>query len=457
MSFFLSIILQIGLIQTELKNYVSKFEKAEETKHMSIGISIRNLENGKEVYQHQSAHAFTPASTLKLLSTGLALEKWGPDYRFKTKVYHTGKINEGVIKGDLIISTDFDPSFGTKFDPESRIQKMIDLLKAKGINKIEGKIIVIQDERLSPNGHWLVQDLGNYYAALARRFNYQSNQVGLSFNTLGALDSIPTLNNIPDFLKTYSFNNKIKIAASHTGDQSYIFNYPGDKTYYMVGTLGQNNPSFIVKASISHPEDLFIFDFSQSLKTANIGLENKIFIEKTITDLFEIESIALSELIKECNFKSDNFIAEALSLKLCQDSISFKDYVRKSCGIYTEFLNIYDGSGLSPQNSLSPYFLSNFLFSMSQSPHFDAYYKSLPVVGKDGTVASLDPKNLSKGKVRCKSGTINSVKSYAGYISSNKGKKYSFSFVINGIFEDSEKIAKKTLENIIILSQKHLP
>ena len=97
-------------------------------------------------------------------------------------------------------------------------------------------------------------------------------------------------------------------------------------------------------------------------------------------------------------------------------------------------LRIEDGSGLSRLNTVSPAFLAGFLRAMTRSRGFDAFLASLPKPG-EGTLSTLLPKLPAdqKNRIRVKSGSMDGVLCYSGYILDEEGKPSRvFSFMVNG-------------------------
>ena len=97
-------------------------------------------------------------------------------------------------------------------------------------------------------------------------------------------------------------------------------------------------------------------------------------------------------------------------------------------------IRIEDGSGLSRLNTVSPAFLVDYLRAMSRSKAFDAFLASLPKPG-EGTLSTLLPKLPAdqKNRVRVKSGSMDGVLCYSGYILDEEGKPSRvFSFMVNG-------------------------
>ena len=83
--------------------------------HAAIGISVKKVGDGTTVLAHQAGMALTPASVTKLLPTVFALQERGKDFRFKTRVGYTGKIQDGTLTGDLILVAAGDPTNRRKY------------------------------------------------------------------------------------------------------------------------------------------------------------------------------------------------------------------------------------------------------------------------------------------------------------------------------------------------------
>ncbi|HLL90279.1 MAG TPA: D-alanyl-D-alanine carboxypeptidase, partial [Tepidisphaeraceae bacterium] len=74
-----------------------------------VGIALERLGDGRPsaaavLYKHNSDIPLIPASNLKLLTTAAALERLGPDFKFRTRLARRGD--------DLVLVGDGDPSLG---------------------------------------------------------------------------------------------------------------------------------------------------------------------------------------------------------------------------------------------------------------------------------------------------------------------------------------------------------
>ena len=89
-----------------------------------------------------------------------------------------------------------------------------------------------------------------------------------------------------------------------------------------------------------------------------------------------------------------------------------------------------DASGLSRENRVTAYGLTQFLRRMSLHRYSDFYFSSYSILGLRGTISEIIVPNLLKGNIIAKSGTLNNVKSLSGLITN---KNQYFSIIFNGI------------------------
>ncbi|MBO6225305.1 MAG: D-alanyl-D-alanine carboxypeptidase, partial [Psychrobacter sp.] len=97
----------------------------------SINISFSPL------LSYQPDIARTPASTMKLVPSFIALDTLGADFVWHTRVYHTGVIVNDRLYGDLIIQGSGDPKM-----THERLQQLLYQVQAAGIRHIDGDMIV---------------------------------------------------------------------------------------------------------------------------------------------------------------------------------------------------------------------------------------------------------------------------------------------------------------------------
>ena len=97
----MSILLSVGVL---LENPL--------TEQANISVLVRNIDTQETIDSYREENVVPPASVMKLLTTGAALELLGADFRFVTTLEASAPIEDGVLKGNLYIKGSCDPSLG---------------------------------------------------------------------------------------------------------------------------------------------------------------------------------------------------------------------------------------------------------------------------------------------------------------------------------------------------------
>jgi len=121
----------------------------------------------------------------------------------------------------------------------------------------------------------------------------------------------------------------------------------------------------------------------------------------------------------------------------------------KTKGIDTRGMYLDDGNGLSRNDAISPRQLVDVLYVMQSSQYFQYFYESLPLSGITGTLRKAMKGTTAQGRIRAKTGTIASVKSFAGYAHTLSGRKLIFAIIVNG-FECRPRLMKQKLESVLV-------
>ena len=99
--------------QAQTPQPVKQLLNAPYMKGVTFSIVVKDLQDGKTVYNYDGDREVSPASVLKTVATATALEILGDDYRFPTSLEYDGSIKEGVLNGNLYIKGSGDPSLGS--------------------------------------------------------------------------------------------------------------------------------------------------------------------------------------------------------------------------------------------------------------------------------------------------------------------------------------------------------
>lgn len=439
--------------------------------HASYSLLIRNLNSRQDIIACNEEKALISASLMKLVTTATALELLGSDYKFTTDVFVNGKVQNGVLYGDLVIQGGGDPTLGSRYfaeqSPETVLAKIRTFLMMEGISDIDG-LIVIENKVFDPfrfPSKRLWEDMGNYYGAAPDGVTWRDNSFEVVLRSPATPGQLCSIVDRSEWLEPLAFDVYVK-SASHNKDSAYIYGVPGLNEWEIRGSIPADRNFFPVKGALPHP------GVSLGREIANLLADNKAIPVKEVrnyewTDarkkIGTIRSPKLKTIIRETNQKSINLFADHLLLTLGlrnQDSslsvwdnglLQIKQFWSDKTKAY---LSADDGSGLAPQNKISSRFLVEMLeFMYNQGESFADYRNSLSQNGGSGTLKYMWQKPALVGKIYGKSGSMNDVVGYAGYYFPDTGDPLAFSVIVNHHgMENHEvrKIIEASMESLLL-------
>ncbi len=413
-------------------------------KGASVGYVIKDISSGELIAGNLENQRLISASLLKIVTTSTALEVLGKDYTFKTEVGYSGSIENGVLNGDLLIKPGYDPTFGSVYFDKTKSDVVFDniirKIKKEGISSINGSITILKAPEVPFSSARLWEDMGNYYGGIPHAFNWSDNTCVLTIESGDVGDTCNIINVTPSFTP-YQIKSYV-ISATHHKDSAYVYGIRNMKDWWVEGSIPANKSGFKVKAAMPDPEFIFKRDLEVALKENSIAVHH--FSEEKLKPgkwFYTIESPVLSEIIKVTNHKSNNLFADALLLAMGKDKtgmVSWEAGIKVISDFWkdkTDFQNSFrmkDGSGLSPKTLVTPKGMVDILIWMKQnSKQFDVFKNSLAIGGVNGTLKSVFKEKGVKGNVLGKSGSMEGVLGYCGYIHTNSKRSLVFCVISN--------------------------
>jgi D-alanyl-D-alanine carboxypeptidase/D-alanyl-D-alanine-endopeptidase (penicillin-binding protein 4) len=172
-------------------------------------------------------------------------------------------------------------------------------------------------------------------------------------------------------------------------------------------------------------------------------------------------SPTIAALAAATNKPSDNFFAEML-LKRLWAQPGRKGTTNGGAKAVERFarrlgsrIDARDGSGLTDGNRSSPRDVVRLLVGMREHLAARAFYRSLPVVGKEGTVDERMEGTAAAGRCRAKTGTISGVSTLSGYCNAGHGEKVAFSLLMNGV--SSYDAARNVQDKMVVEIARYRP
>lgn len=321
-------------------------------------VLIKDLSDGKVIAELNSGLPLIPASIKKVTTIASLLEKTGEDYRYHTKVYLEGKKSGRVLKGNVVVQGCGDPSVNSKEAPGSNdiCAEIADALLKEGIDSISGRVIVDESLFEGPScpPSWAAGDLSHSYGTGSHAFNFENNASG--------------------------------------------------------------------KQAVKNPGSVFMSRMDTALMRAGIRQGRNETGEKQRKLLLDHVSAPIDEIMRSCMMRSDNLFAEAFlktlalenNRKGCTESGSCEERRHwEKCKVNLDNVTLVDGSGLSRSNRVTADFMSDVLREMAGNVYFASFF---PLAGQEGTLKKFLAGTPLDGYVAMKTGSMNGIQSYAGYL-----------------------------------------
>ncbi len=434
-----------------------------------VGVMVQSAKTGEILYQHNANTLMMPASNEKIPTSAAALLNFGTEFRYETRIFTTGVVEDSTLKGDLVIIGSGDPTIGYRFceneDSCYVFRSWADSLKAKGIHRIEGDIIgvddIFDDEHIGYG--WTVDNLPYSYAAEISGLNFNENylRVRIQTDSLGKEIHFATEPAI-DYV-TIEVNLDID-------EQDTDIEFDRAVNTNIITASGKIKPGDSVSQRMSIHNSTLYFSAAFKQELENLGipvtgnsldaddLEEKIDTTKC-SYLFSHFSMPFSEVLKILMKESQNLYAENM-IKLMGthfgESGTFSEGKKvlhqtlQRFGLEDESYRFMDGSGLGRYNYISPAHIVNIFRRMYYHPFGQIYRDLLPVAGVDGTIGYRMKGTIAQGKVFAKTGTISNVRCLSGYAISADGEPLVFSTMFNN-FLCSVQVVMNVQDQICML------
>ena len=468
-----------------LAERIQKVMDRPEFARANFGIEFYDIATGKVVYSLNANKLFVPASTTKTLTEGTVLAKLGADYRFHTVIYRTGPIDKkGVLKGDLILVASGDPNLSNRTQPDGTlafvdedhsyggpalsgdpltvIKELAKAVADKGIHKIEGRVLV--DASLFPDGG---KEGGTGVVVSSVVVN--DNVIDL-VATPGTKAGDPVSLAVSPKTGYASFVNHLTTSATGTSptiqDPAAVTNPDGTVVVTLNGTLPLGSQPLTAPYAVPSPTKFAETVLSESLAAAGVEIKEPKNTTapdfKSLSRLYtpdnqvaEHVSLPLGEEVKVTLKVSQNLHASMgpwlLGTLIAKDSA---DPLHAGFKVERAFLQEAkldlsgisqgDGEGGDWADLFSPEFVAHYMAYWSTRPDFPVFFKALPILGKDGTLAKIQVNNPGAGHVFAKTGTFGSEdklngkmmlngKGLAGFVITASGQKLAFAAYVNHV------------------------
>lgn len=433
-----------------------------------IGVFVQDADTGEVLASIRESEAFIPASNMKLLTTGAALEILGPEFMFRTELRRSDDT--------IILRGSGDPALG---DPdllaemgigvEDLLTQWVKVILASGDPPPKDVVIdanIFDRQFVHPS--WPKDQLNRWYAAEVAGVNFYTNVIGF-YLARDQRNTPPRVMLEPDSpwlrvrnrARTVSEGgNTVWVARPAFSNEMTIY---GDLRQSLVepvrvalhdppGYLAQLLAARLESAGLERP-DARVADENDALPDGNV---------------LAVVQTTLQTIVRRCNVESHNLYAEALLKKVGHAVTGQPGSFANGAAVLRMTLQdmlgpadaastiIADGSGLSRNNQVSPRAMGRWLRALANDPTVaDVFIHSLPIAGAEGTLARRFEQQRPSATVYAKSGYIEGVSCLSGYVVDEPtGRTLVFSVLVNDIPQAKVPIArvKKFQEAVVALA-----
>jgi serine-type D-Ala-D-Ala carboxypeptidase/endopeptidase (penicillin-binding protein 4) len=426
----------------------------------NFGIKIHSLERDETLYSFNSNRLFSPASNVKLLTTAMALKRLGPDYRFKTGLYATIPMDEKTLRGNIYIKGFGDPNLVSE-----QMWLLVNKLKNLPLRRVLGDIVADDsffDKSLRIKTWSKKGGVEAYNAPLAPlSFNFNTVTVHITPGKKPGDRPVVVVDPDIEFIRV---DNRARTVSSSRRSRLIVnrLDRAGHNEITISGIISVNHLRETYYLNITQPGYYAARVFKEYLLQAGIDVQGKVRLGPVPEDAYELsthESMPLSLILRGLNKFSNNFVAEQVlktigaeiysSPGTTLNGLKAMDEYIQSLKYRSEDFSLFDGSGLSRQNRLSP----DQIVSVLQDMYIDfgvypEFISALGVMGRDGNVLKRMKGYIGAERARVKTGTLNSVSTLSGYFQSADGEIFAFSILMNDL-KCSNRHAKKLQDRIV--------
>ena len=433
--------LSLGTLADGLPPNVLKALKAAQIPAANVAVVVQPVDAAAPLVAHNAAQAMNPASVMKLVTTYAALDLLGPAYTWKTTAWIDSAPVDGVLNGNLYLKGSGDPRFAIE-----HLSGLLRQLRVRGIQHIAGDVVLDRTVFNVPT-----IDPGAFDDKPMRPYNVGPDGLLLNFRALRftvqpengrprVLMETPSDNlrvdnqlrsgegacgsNWKDLISARLIPENAGNRLELTGSYSALC---GEKSLNLAPLPADAQAGGLIRSLWKELGG----SLAGQVRGGSVAIGSKL--------LARHESAPLADAVRDINKFSNNVMARQVFLTLGNDSAPataersrqrISDWLNGR-GLHFSELVLDNGSGLSRVERISAGSLNRLLQDAWKSPVMPEFVSSMPIVGIDGTMKKRLSGSEASGRAHIKTGTLDGVKTGAGYALDAQGRRYAITFLIN--------------------------
>jgi serine-type D-Ala-D-Ala carboxypeptidase/endopeptidase (penicillin-binding protein 4) len=450
--------------------------------HATWSALVTNPKTGEILFSRNPDSLCTPASVTKLFSCAAAMIALGPDSTMETVVYQRGSRKEGVLKGDLILKAAGDLAMGGRSKPDGSIafqdadhiyasatsesfltdtnplaglDKLAKQIHEAGIQEVTGEVII--DDRLFERASGSGSGPDSITPIMVN-----DNLIDLLVTPGKVAGQPATVKLIPE---TEFLRADIDVTTGSQGSAPRLVIEAIDPHHFRVrGSIPVESKPRLRIYPISDPAGFARGLFIEALRRAGVRVNATVVATQRgllpdrgdyekLTKVASFESAKLRDIVKVTLKVSHNLYAGALPCLVAvkkgkttaTEGLREQGKILKELGVDVATISFGGGAGGSWADCVTPRATVQLLDSMRKRPEWTAFRDGLPVLGIDGTLATVVAKDSpARGKVFAKTGTLSyddhlngrsllRSKALAGVMTTAKGTELTLALFVNNV------------------------
>jgi D-alanyl-D-alanine carboxypeptidase/D-alanyl-D-alanine-endopeptidase (penicillin-binding protein 4) len=446
-------------------------------------VSVKDLATGEPLISLNSSALVQPGSVVKTYSTGAAWQQFGPDHQVVTPVKRTGRVVDGKLKGDLILVGEGDMTMGGRTKPDGTVDftnldhndanplpgatltpenpltglnQLAKQVRASGVRSVAGDVVV--DDRLFDT---YPMDNGPVTPIII-------NQNLIDFTTTPTTVGKTARIVMSPKVAPWKVTSRVKTIAAG-GETHIAVSSPSHGQVVLTGTIATGADPAVNTYDFADPARFARTAFIEALGRAGVTVranpvatnpESRLPSKRAVTALPAVAQLKSLSLQQEATYVlkvSYNrgaqtyvcLLAVAAGSTDCDDGLTKAQQIWKGAGLDTDGAVLIDGSGLDG-NLITADNQVQLQTIMAQRPDAARWQSTLPIIGVDGSLATVQAGGPATGKIFAKTGTLAQgdlfnqrylfpSKALGGYMDAKSGRRLVFAIVAaNSVFDTIE-------------------
>ena len=451
-------------------------------KRATWGVRVVDAKTGATVYSRNPDALLAPASVTKLFSCAAALVALGPDHKQETRVYRRGLLLNGTLHGDLVLVAAGDLMFGgrtkdgetvfkdkdhtyanggfgecelTDTDPLAGLNDLAEQVKAAGITRVDGEVLV--DDRLFAR----TRGTGTGPDAVTP-IVVNDNVIDLVVTPGAKAGDDATVKMRPE-TSFFTLDTAVTTGAAD-GTTLLELHAVGPHQFAVRGRVPAGGKPLVRICEVSEPALFARALFIEALRRRGVRAQAAVLRPRRddlpaareyekLPKVATFASAPFKDTIKVTLKVSNNLYASALPCLIAaangkttaEAGLKEEAKILKRLGVDPDGISFGGGAGGAPADFVTATAAVQLLQGMAKREEWHDYKAALPVLGVDGTLAEAAPKDSpARGKTHAKTGTLIwydaandrfllKSKALAGTMTTRNGTELHFCMMVNNV------------------------